>query len=111
MSSSAGFAFSATHGMIDRVHGHTPDVGPAALPAAGSGLSRYNEEVLGVSNRSDGGHAVHGHHAGLPGGHSQCGVASFPCHQLDRSAGASGKLSALAGFEFNVVYGGSQGYP
>src|SRR5579885_2903198 len=42
-----GPPFSAAHRVVDRVHGHAPDVRPAAEPAGASGLAQADIHMVG----------------------------------------------------------------
>src|SRR5690606_27532180 len=71
VAASRGLAFTATQGVIDRVHGHTPGLGANALPAVAAGLTQLDQLGFGVAHLANGGPAVERHHPHLPRGEAQ----------------------------------------
>ena len=109
MPAAGGLAFAAAHGVVHRVHGHAPDVGPFAQPAFAPGLAQGDVFLLHVAQLADGGPAVQRHHAHLAGRQLQMGVLAFLGHQLGGGARGPGHLPALAGLHLHVVHQGAGG--
>ena len=64
MAASGGFTFTSTKGMVNRIHGNSPYLGPLIHPARPSGLADADVGVIGVADLANGGAGVHGRHGG-----------------------------------------------
>lgn len=75
-------AFTAAHGMVDRVHDHAPDMGTSAEPA---GLARFPAGkvlMVLVPYLPDGGHAFEKGQAEFTAWKPDKGLFPFLGHQL-----------------------------
>lgn len=103
MPSTRSAPFTTAVRMVDRVHYHTSDGGPDAPPARRAGLSKRNQIVLGVSDLTDYGFAIRLNFSHFTRPQTKRGISPFLRNQLRGGSGASGELSALAGFEFHTM--------
>src|SRR5262245_49561487 len=55
---SGALPLTAAERVVDRVHGHAPGVGPAALPAGPARLAQRDQLGLRIAHRADRGPAV-----------------------------------------------------
>jgi hypothetical protein len=101
-------AFTASHGMINRVHGHTANVRPFALPTAPAGFSQLLAFMLCIADLPNTGPAFLMETPHFTGGQFYQNIVAFLGHQLGRSTGASYKLGALAYFHLNIMNDGTQ---
>jgi len=51
-------AFTTAHGMVDRVHGHPANAGPAPQPTLAAGFADRDVFVFGIAELADGGLAI-----------------------------------------------------
>jgi len=56
MTPSGGPSFTATHGVIDRIHGDTSDLGPFTQPAFTAGFAQIKILMGHITQLADGGH-------------------------------------------------------
>src|ERR1700754_2739864 len=98
-----GLAFTAAVRVVDRVHGDTADVRPAALVPVAAGLAHDLVHVVGVRHRAHRGHAGVEHHAQLAGVQADLGVAGVAADQLGVGARRTGDLAALHGLQLDIV--------
>src|SRR5690242_12258941 len=68
-----GLALAAAHRVVDRVHGHAANGGPAALPPVAARLAELDVALLGVADLADRGAAAHVHPPDLAGRHAELG--------------------------------------
>src|SRR5215212_4934497 len=100
---------TTTERVIDRVHGDTAGLRAHALPAVAAGLADLHELVLAVADLTDRGTAVDRHSSHLGGRHAQGRVVAFLGDQLNRHAGGTADLAALARAQLDVVERGADG--
>ncbi len=101
-------AFTAAHGMINRVHGHTANMGTFALPSCPARFTQFLAFMLGIADLADTGPAFLMKPTHFTGGQFYQNIFAFLGHQLGGSAGASYQLGALAYFHFNIMDDGAQ---
>src|SRR5687767_2459531 len=98
---------TAAERVVDRVHGHAPGVGTAALPPGSPRLAQRDQLGLGVADGAHGPPAVDRDAAHLGRGEPEGGEVAFLGHQLNAHAGPPGDLAAGAGLELHVVDDGT----
>ena len=108
MTTARAAAFTAAHGMVDRVHGNAPYLGPASQPATTTGFAQRKIFMLCIPQLPDGGNTVQQDHANLTGWQLDQCIAIFLGHQLGVGAGAANNLTALAATQLYVVNLGTQ---
>src|ERR1700690_3279861 len=89
-------ALAAAVGVVDGVHGHAADDGPAAEPALAAGLAERAVDLVAVADDADRRAALGVHHAKLAGGHLELGVSGLDAHELDAGACRAAQLSPAA---------------
>lgn len=94
---------TTTHGMVDRVHGHAPDVRAATKPAASSGFSEFLALVLTVTDLADARSAKIIELSDLSRRQSYQHVIAFFGHELCPHPGTTHQLGPLADFQLDVV--------
>src|SRR5271163_5084211 len=82
VASAGALALTTAQRVVDRVHGHTADAGPLALPPVPAGLAQLDVALLGVAYLADRGPAGCVHPPDLAGRHPQLGVAALLGQQL-----------------------------
>src|SRR5687768_2504929 len=107
MAATRGAAFTATVGMIDRVHCHAAVVRHAAHPALAAGFADRDVHVVRVRHRANRRHALTVDQALLGRGEAQDHVVLVTPDNLSVSTGRARKLSALADLELDIVHDGS----
>src|SRR5574341_897935 len=95
--------FAAPVGMVNRVHGDPPVVGPPSEPAAPPGLPDGNVLMIGIANLSHGGHAFNVDGPHFSRGKPDMGIVALLCHDLRAVARAPDKLPSPSGGQFDVV--------
>src|SRR6058998_4354414 len=95
--------------MVDRIHSHSPNVGPPPLPPLPARFPDRNVLVIGIADLPDrrltGGQDLP-HLAGLE---TELDVEPFPSHHLRRGPRTADQLPAPSGFELNVMHQGPGG--
>ena len=108
VSATRGPAFTAPHGMVDRVHGDTADRGAFPLPAVSACLSDGLVLMLEIPDLPDGGATAHVNHSHFPARQSQGRVLAFARHQLRSRPGRSDELGAFFRLQFDRVHDRAQ---
>src|SRR5262249_33381120 len=103
-----GLALAAAHRVVDRVHGHAPDGGPAALPPAAARLAGLDVALLGGAHLADRGPAAPVHPPDLARGHAQLGEPALLGQQLNAGARRPGDLGPAAGAQLDRVHHGAR---
>src|SRR5688572_3141622 len=93
--------------VVHRVHGETAHGGPNTPPAHRARFAVAAQIVLVVTHFANRGAAVDMHLASLTGLEAQVGIDAFARGVLHGAARAARDLAALAGLDFDVVYGRS----
>ena len=99
------FTLTATHRMVDRVHGHATDVRTPAQPATASGLAAGNVHMVNVPDLSDCRVGILMDSANLSRRQTHKGVTTLTVAQNRLLTGASSHLTAPPRNNLNVVNG------
>src|SRR2546422_7760508 len=97
-------AFTATVRMVHRVHGHTANRRPAAVPARPARFAVGNVFVIQITHLADGGHAVDRKLANFARGQLHQGEITFLAEKLRCAARRAHHLAAAAGIQLEVVH-------
>lgn len=108
MSSAGTLPFTSTHGMIDRVHGHTANMGPLAQPAVPARLTKFLAAMLRIADLTNAGTAQLVESAHLSRGQLDQNMITFFGHELGRRTGTANQLRPLADFHLHVVNNGTK---
>ena len=95
--------FASAHGMIDRIHGHSPHLGTATTPTLSTRFSQRNILMIHVPDLADRCPAQNVNLSHFSGGKSHLRVVSFFGHQLRRRARRPSQLPPFSPGQFHVV--------
>src|SRR6516165_12237128 len=101
MAAAGRAAFAAAVRVIDRVHSDAAIVRPPAHPALAPGLADRDVHVVGVRDRTNGGHAAAVHQPLFTRVESQDHVVLIAPDDLSVGAGRTRQLAALADLELD----------
>jgi hypothetical protein len=96
--------------MINRIHGHPSDMGPAPKPSCAAGFACGYVFVLHVSELTDRGPAIQKNHTHLPGRELDQCISILFGHQLGEGTGTSDDLPAAPDTQFDIVNVSAQRY-
>src|ERR1700690_1759305 len=96
-------ALAAAVGVVDGVHGHAADDGPAAEPALAAGLAEGAVHLVAVADDADRRAAPGVDEPDLAGGHLELGVALLDGHKLDAGARGAAHLRPPARDHLHAV--------
>tara|TARA_B100001964_G_C13814303_1_gene414447 strand:+ start:18 stop:572 length:555 start_codon:yes stop_codon:yes gene_type:complete len=104
MTASRGLPFTATHGMIDRVHGHATDTGSPALPAVSTRFADGGVLVFGISHGSYGRTTKGLDEADFPTGHLESRLIALDGHKACTHASRTSELGPSSGKQFDAMH-------
>src|SRR5580704_592752 len=90
--------------MVHRVHSHSANRGPFAMPARATRLSVSHVLVIEITDLADGGHAIDSEPAHFARGQLDQRQIAFLAEQLRRAARGAHHLRALTWSEFQVMH-------
>src|SRR5581483_24576 len=102
-----GAALAAAMRVIDRIHGDTAIMRPAAKPALAAGLADRDVHVIRIRHRADGRGAAAVNQALLAGVQADDHVILVAADDLGVGAGGACKLPALSDLELDIVDDGA----
>ena len=97
------FALSTAHRMVDRIHHHATDVGPAPQPAGPTRLAETDLFVRHIADLANGGIAVRMEPANFTGRKLEQGVIPVDCRANRGGSGRTNNLTAPSRNHFDVV--------
>lgn len=103
MSATGASSLPTTHGMVDRVHGHAPDMRATTEPAASSGFSKLLAFVLTITDLADARSAKIIELSDLSGRQSHQNMIALLGHELCPNPGTAHQLCPFANFQLDVV--------
>ncbi len=105
MAAAGSPAFTAAHGVIDRVHGNAANVRPASLPARSAGLAQPDIHVVGVADHPHRGPALSRDSPNLARRQRDLRPVSIAGRQDRADTRRAAELAAAARLHLDVVDG------
>ena len=98
-----GFSLTSAHRVIDRIHGHAPDVWTNSAPTGAPSLAAGDVHVINISNLSHGGETVLVNPADFAGRQFHQGITALEVVQNGLLSSTAGNLSAAPGTKLNIM--------
>ena len=110
MPSTRTLSFTTTHGMINRIHGDTANMGPFSYPSGATGLAKFLALMLAIPYLTDTCTTKPVKFSHFPRRQSDQNVLSFLGHQLCRRSCTPNKLGSFPNFHLDIMDDGTQRY-
>lgn len=104
MSTSRGFTFTSSHGMVDGIHGYTANSGATPQMAFRTGLTQGYVGLIFIAHLTNCRHTFNVNHAHFTGRQAKRGVFPFPSLQLRGTTRPADELTSLTPTQLDIVY-------